>query len=252
MLNDLRFCLRLFRRSPGFVFVAIVTLALGIGINTAIFSIFDAVLLRPLPYPESDRLVQIWETNRKDGGRDVVSPVNLTEWRESTSAFSAAAAYGWQSAILTGRGDPERLVAARVSGEFFNVFRISPAFGRAIVPMDVQAGAEPVVVLSHRTWRERFGAGRNVVGTFVTLDGVSTRHRGCDARGLRGARSGSADLGAARVGPATVAARQPLSVCGGPARPRRRRGGGDRADRTPSPNAPNANHPARTQVFVAY
>jgi putative ABC transport system permease protein len=175
MLNDLRFCLRLFRRSPGFVVVAIVTLALGIGINTAIFSIFDAVLLRPLPYPEPDRLVQIWETNQKAGGRDVVSPVNLMEWRESTSAFAAAAAYGWQSAILTGRGDPERLIAARVSGEFFDVFRIPPAFGRAIGPADVATGAERVVVLSHRTWRERFGANPRVVGTFVTLDSVSTR-----------------------------------------------------------------------------
>jgi putative ABC transport system permease protein len=171
-MNDLRFALRQLCKSPGFTFVAIVTLGLGIAANTAIFSVVDAVLLHPLPYPDSERIIVISQTVRSTGvSTQDASPANFLDWAAQNSVFSVmAAGRGWQ-ANLAGGEQPERIRATMTSAQFFSLFAVNPILGRTFGPQDAKLGNARVAVLSHGLWSRRFGADRNVIGRDLILDG---------------------------------------------------------------------------------
>src|SRR5919197_255910 len=174
LLTDVRYAIRRLRHSPGFSLVIIVTLALGIGANTAIFSVVNAVLLRPLPYGDPERLVQVWENNLKRGwSRDTISPQNFDDWQAQSRSFDAMAAYEYESFVLTGGEAPERLVGILASSAFIDVLGVKPALGRGFLPGEDARGAGRVVILSDRLWRRRFGGDLGVIGKPVTLNGES-------------------------------------------------------------------------------
>lgn len=170
--QDVRYALRTMRRSPTFTAIAVLIMALGIGATTAVFSIIDAVLLQPLDYPEAERLVQVWETDRADGALDdPVSPVDLKDWQAQSSALEAIAGYGYQALSLSGDGTPERLIAVETSATFFDVLGTEPAVGRTFTP-DEEGPAHRVAVLSHGLWNRRFGADPGIIGRSLTLSGA--------------------------------------------------------------------------------
>src|SRR5262249_53365752 len=164
--------LRLWRRRPGFALVAIVTLALGIGANTAMFTIVNAVLLRPLPYPHADRLVSFWgRTNAYPRG--LVSYEEFESIRAQTDIFEAAGLWLPQSVNLTGVEEPQRLVGSFVSGSFFDVLGLTAERGRLFTEEESAPGTvKPVVVLAHQTWQRRFNADPAAIGATMNLNGV--------------------------------------------------------------------------------
>ncbi len=169
-IQDVSFALRAFRRRSGFTAVVLVTLALGIGANTAIFSVVEAVLIRPLPYPNADRIVQVYETNRKyDFTQGVVSPFNFDVWERDAKSFEHLAAMRVTSVTLTGAGEPARIWALRVMPAFFDLAGVPPAHGRVISADDADSG-RPVAVLSHALWTSRFEGDPAVIGRAITLD----------------------------------------------------------------------------------
>ena len=171
--QDLRVGFRMLRRSPAFAIVAVLTLAVGIGANTAIFSVLRSVLLRPLPYANPGQLVQIWSDHRALGRAEPewLTPPDFVDFRDGNHTFSSMAAYvGWGPDI-TGSGDPESLGGLMVSGNYFSLLGTSPAIGRLFSPADDDAAAPPVVVLSHAFWTRRFGSNRSVINRQVTLSG---------------------------------------------------------------------------------
>jgi putative ABC transport system permease protein len=172
MLHDLRFAFRQLLKSPGFTLVAVITLALGIAASTAIFSVVDAVLLHPLPYPDSERIVSVSQTTRSTGlSTQDASPANFIDWAAQNSVFSAiACARGWQ-ANLSGGEQPERVRATMASSQFFALFGAKPILGRAFGPEDARPGNAHVAVLSQALWSRRYGADRNVAGRDMILDG---------------------------------------------------------------------------------
>ena len=171
--RDVRYALRLQLRQPGITALALVTLALGIGANTAIFSAVNAVLLRPLPYAEPDRLVMIWEKRVSEGVLDnVVAPADYLDWERRQQAFDAIAAFTTDTVDLTGTGEPVRLAAGTVSPPFFDLLGVTMAFGRSFRPDEAETGQPPVVVLTHGLWRDRFSSDPAVVGRTLVLNGV--------------------------------------------------------------------------------
>lgn len=171
LLQDVRYAVRTLRRTPAFTMVAALTLALGVGANTAIFSIADAVLFRPLPVPDAERVQVLWETNRATGAdRLLVAPANFADWRERTRAFDGVAAIEPYGFDYLGAGEPQNLTAGRVSEDFFRVMRVAPLLGRTLTPEDHQEGRR-VVVLGYEAWRGRFGADPDLVGRTLNLDG---------------------------------------------------------------------------------
>ena len=172
--HDFRFALRSLIKNPGFTAVAIIVLALGIGANTAIFTVVNAVLLRPLPYYEADRLVMLWETDpRFQFGIDTlpVTHGNYMDWREQSSVFEHMCAFGTGRWSFTGSGEPERISGASVSSNFFKLMGISARLGRTFRDDEDSVGASKVVVISHALWQERFGGEQDVIGKAMTLDG---------------------------------------------------------------------------------
>ena len=170
LLRDIRYGARTLIKSPGFTAVAILTLALGIGANSAIFSFVDAVLLRPLPYLHADRIVLVWE-KPPGGGRNVISALNFLDWKTGNSVFEPlVATTGW-SMTLSGVEEPVLLRGARVSAGYFDIFQIKPALGRTFAPDEDEPGKEHVVVLSHKLWTTTFGADAGIIGRSITLDG---------------------------------------------------------------------------------
>ena len=167
---NLRFAFRMIRTSPGFSAVAIFTLALGIGANTAIFSFVDAVLLKSLPYPHPEQIVQVWE-KPPGSDRNGVSTMNFLDWKNQNTVFSAVAAETGGSVTLSGTGEPVQLRGSRVSAPYFHIFGIQPALGRTFAPDEDQTGKEQVVVLSHRIWQTRFGSDPALLGRHILLDG---------------------------------------------------------------------------------
>jgi putative ABC transport system permease protein len=170
--QDLRYGLRMLGRNPGFAAVAALTLALGIGANTAIFSVVNAVLLRPLPYAEPERLVTLAYYQAK-AGFEAAHDADFLEWREQAKAFEKVAAYAQRTVDLSGSGEPERLNAALVSADLFSTLGVGPALGRVFTPDEDRAGGAPVVILSHALWRRRFGGDPQIIGRAITLDGKS-------------------------------------------------------------------------------
>jgi putative ABC transport system permease protein len=169
MLQDLRFALRGFFRNPTFTAVAVLTLALGLGANTAIFSVVDAVLLKPLPYPDPDRLVLVSEKNSR-GNRSGVAALTFLDWRESSKTIALASLTGtWMT--MTGRGEPQRVQARIVSWDYFEMLGAQPASGRTFSPDEGVPGNERVLLISHRFWANQLGLDPNVLGKTLTLDG---------------------------------------------------------------------------------
>jgi putative ABC transport system permease protein len=166
--NDLVYALRMLRKNPGFTTAAVLTLALGIGANTAIFSVCNAVLLKPLPYSEPDRIVMLWE--QQQGRAQTVAPANFVDWREQTRSFSEVAAIRSSSMILIGHGEPARLKGAAVSANFLSLLGVPFTFGRNFLAEEDQPDRNHVVILSYQTWRERFGAQPDTVGRPITLN----------------------------------------------------------------------------------
>jgi putative ABC transport system permease protein len=172
--QDLRYGARLLRTKPGFTLIAVLTLALGIGANTAIFTVVNAVLLRPLPFRQPERLVAVWEHNLKQGQRSgAVGGANFTDWQDQNQVFDSLAAYFNWNYNLTGGDDPQRLRAVVVSGEFFQTLGVEAELGRVVTPADDQEGSDNVVVLSHALWQSRFGASPQIIGQQVILNGRS-------------------------------------------------------------------------------
>jgi putative ABC transport system permease protein len=174
---DLRFALRSLVRRPGFTLVAILTLALGIGATTAIFSVVNAVLLRSLPYEEPERLMRLWSTDLHEPGDATdgsVSPVTFEEWRARARGFSSMAAWATTRPTLTGMGEPVVVDGAVVTPDFFRVFLADPALGRAFTAEEARPDGAPVVVVSDGFWRERLGGRRDAIGETIELSGRLT------------------------------------------------------------------------------
>jgi predicted permease len=172
--QDLRYLVRTVRRSPGFVCAVVLTLALGIGANTAVFSVVNAVLLRPLPYPSPDRIVLLANTihGRLVGSAPGVSAPKFIAWRQSTAAFAEMAAYSFGRTLdLTNPDDPQPVAISRASADFFHLFGARMARGRAFSAADDQPGGARVVVLSDRFWRRKFAGSTQVIGETLVLDG---------------------------------------------------------------------------------
>ena len=171
--QDARYGARMLRRTPGFTFVALVTLALAIGATTAIFSVTRGVLLRPLPYPEPDRIVRIWEVDREGRDHNVVSPGNYLDWRDRATSFAAIGAMSHLSdSAMTGSGEPLKVTGVRVAPSVLDVLQVAPRLGSAFTAEDGMANERGVALLSHRFWRERFAGDPGIVGRTITLDAI--------------------------------------------------------------------------------
>jgi putative ABC transport system permease protein len=172
-LSDIRHALPAFRRSPALALAAIVTLAVGIGANTAIFSAVNAVILRPLPFPNADRLVSVGEDNPEYGWQHAqVAPANMLDWREQVPALADVAGYVdyGTTATLTGEGEPRLLVSSEVNSNFFSVLGVRAQLGRTLRPEETWQTGERVAVISDHLWREQFGADSGVTGRTIELD----------------------------------------------------------------------------------
>src|SRR5579872_339258 len=173
LIQDLRYSVRMLGKNPGFTAVAAIALALGIGANTAVFSVVNAVLLNPLPYPDANRLVWLWPRDVQSGTvfQGAISPPDFVDYRAQATVFEHLSAYAPLDLTMTGNGPAERIAAAGVSSGFFETFGIAPAMGRTITTADEQAGWPQITILSDGLWRRSFGADRNIIGKKVYLEG---------------------------------------------------------------------------------
>jgi len=171
LTRDVRFGLRMICASPGFTAAAILMLALGIGATTAIFSFVDAVLLKPLPFPDSERIVNVWE-KPPGADRNGISTLNFLDWKNQNTVFTVMAAQTWDSLTLTDADVPVELRDARVSAPYFDIFGAKPMLGRTFARDEDQLGKQYEVVLSNRIWRSRFGADRGIIGRRIRLSGA--------------------------------------------------------------------------------
>ncbi|HLE68671.1 MAG TPA: ABC transporter permease, partial [Vicinamibacteria bacterium] len=171
---DLKYALRSLARTPGFTAVTLLTVALGIGANTAIFSIVHGVLLRPLPFQDPERLVTLWELAPDDAGiprRWRTTAASYFDWEAQARAFESMALFASAGMNWTGEGEPEELLGARVSASYFDVLGIEPLLGRTFLPEEDLPGKGRVLLLSHRLWQRRFGGSKEVLGRSLLLDG---------------------------------------------------------------------------------
>lgn len=174
VVGDVRFAVRTLRRSPALTGAAMLTLALGIGASVAIFSVVNAVILRPLPYPAPGELVMLWEDNPDKGWKqNIVAPANLLDWKERVRAFRDVGGYldGTSSLVLTGSGEPQLLSGQYVTSSLLSVLGVSPQLGRTFTPPEDWRGSGRPVVISDRMWRDRLGGRRDVIGRTVEIDG---------------------------------------------------------------------------------
>ena len=169
--QDLRYGLRMLVRNPGFTIVAVIALALGIGANSAIFSVVNTVLLKPLPYKNPDALMTVWEDATHMGFPfNTPSPANFIDWREQNTVFEGMAAMAQRSFNLTGAGEPERFDGRKVSSNLFTILGVEPVLGRNFLPEEDKPGSR-VVILSHGVWQRRFGGDTGIIGRALTLNG---------------------------------------------------------------------------------
>jgi putative ABC transport system permease protein len=176
LIQDLRYGIRMLIKSPGFTFVAVLVLALGIGANSAIFSVVNAVLLRPLPYEHPERLALVWETNDKiQIGFDLlpVSAGSFTDWRNQSQSFDDLSLVDGANFNITGSGAPEQISGARVSSSFFKLLGVTPAAGRVFTEDEDRAGANRAVIISHSLWQSRWAGDPEIIGKTLALDGAS-------------------------------------------------------------------------------
>jgi len=185
IFTDVRFGVRSLLKRPAATLIALVTLALGIGVNTAIFSAVDSVLLRPLPFKDPERLVSIWEQTLRMGiVRNEVAPANFSDLRTQNQSFEAIGAYGPQDINLTGDGEPERISAQLVSANVFSILGVQPALGRTFLTNEDQPGQHRVVVLSDALWQRRFNQDPAIVNRSITLNGEAFTVVGVMPRGF--------------------------------------------------------------------
>ncbi len=171
MLKDLRLAVRSLRRRPGFTLVVVITLALGIGANTAIFSVVNAVLLSPLPYREPERLIAVWAKSEVRGlTNQPVSFLNYTDWNEQNRAFEELAALRAESLNLLGRGEPERVNGVRVTVNILKTLGVKPEYGRDFLPDEGRPGGPPAALISYGLWQRRFGGDPKLIGQILTID----------------------------------------------------------------------------------
>src|SRR5712692_6054522 len=183
-MDDVRYGFRLLRRSPGFAAIAILTLALGIGANTAIFSTVDALLIRALPYADADRLVMVWEDASAAGfPRNTPAPGNYHDWARLNHAFSGIAATRGASANITGDGVPEQVVGRAVTPNFFAVLGVTPIAGRTFTDEEDRSNAQ-VVLISYGLWQRRYGGDRAIVGKTMLMNGSRYEVIGVMPRGF--------------------------------------------------------------------
>jgi putative ABC transport system permease protein len=172
LLQDIRYAIRTMAKSRGLTAVAVIALALGIGANTAIFSVINAVMIRPLPFKDPDRLAMVWEHNRNRGrAQNVVNPANYKDWQDQNNVFESMAVLFDARYNLTDVDDPEEIPAQRVTTNFFTLLGVNPALGRAFGPEDEQPGRDAIVVISHGLWKRRFGGDPEVAGKTIKLNG---------------------------------------------------------------------------------
>jgi predicted permease len=172
MLQDLRFALRTLLRSPGFTTTAVVTLALGIGVTSLMFSVVNAVLLRPLPYPGQDRLMLVFNVSKAAAESNTISAsaLDFDDYRSRAHSFEAMAGHVGTGFTFSGSGEPELAIGQMVTPDFFRVLGVQPSLGRAFTADEFSPGRENVIVLSQRLWKRRFGGDSSVVGTQVTVN----------------------------------------------------------------------------------
>lgn len=171
--QDIRYGARMLRKNPSFTAVAVLTLALGIGGNTAIFSLVNAALLRQLPFRDADQLVAVWAGNPLKPGSEQLAPANadIAEWRAQSNCFASIAAFAPGSADLTDGGEPERIGASRVTAGFFETLGVAPLLGRGLTVEEEAPGGPPVVLISHGLWQRRFGGDRALLGSSISVNG---------------------------------------------------------------------------------
>ena len=174
LIHDLRYSWRLLLKNPGFTTVAVVALALGIGANSGIFSVVNALLLRPLPFKDPDQLVQVWEANIKRGQNTMtVAYPNFADWRDQNHVFEQVVAYSDRTFDLTATAEPERIQGAIVSPSFFPMLRIEPMLGRVLLPEEDQPNKVFSVVMSERLWQHRFNSDPHIIGQAIVLNNES-------------------------------------------------------------------------------
>src|SRR5262245_34410553 len=170
LFQDLRFGIRIFLKSPGLTAVLILTIALGIGFNSALFSVVNTLLLNPLPFLDADRLFITWTKSAKiSSDRVGFTPEEFVDWRKHTQSFAGIAAQAYMFVNLSGADEPERIQARRVSSNFFSMFGVKPALGRDFLPEDEGLKSGRVVILSHSVWQRRFNADPSLIGRAITL-----------------------------------------------------------------------------------
>ena len=174
LLQDLRFALRLLVKNPGFALIAAIIMALGIGANTAIFSVVNKVLLEPLPFRDVDRIVQVWHTPPQSSFPGMttfsISPANFLDWQRQNHVFDEMALYGGASFDLTGTGKPEAIGASPVTADFFSVLGVEPIHGRTFRPDENNPGQNHEVILSYKFWQTHYAADPAAVGKTINLD----------------------------------------------------------------------------------
>ena len=172
LTRDARHAVRVLVRSPMFSLIAVLTFAVGIGVNTAVFNVVNSVLLRPLPYPEYDRITLLWMDNRREGIKeDITSWPTYVDWRDQNTTYEHMAGFRPTAFSLTGAGEPERLQGAMVTANFFDVMKVQPLMGRLFTPDHETPGRDAVVLLSHGLWQRRFGGVNDVLGRTIGLGG---------------------------------------------------------------------------------
>ncbi|MGH7523674.1 MAG: ABC transporter permease, partial [Gemmatimonadales bacterium] len=186
MLRDIRLSVRRLLQRPAFSLVVVATIALGIGANTAIFSVVKSVLLAPLPYAAPDRLMMVWET-KPSIGRDhnVVNPQNYLDWQQRNTTFAALGLYTWQTLTLTGDGQPENVMGRAVTPNVLDILGVHPALGRNFTPTEGNPDAPLTIILSDGLWRRRFGADPNIIGHPIAISGGTAMVVGVMPRGFR-------------------------------------------------------------------
>jgi putative ABC transport system permease protein len=174
LLSDVRYAARNLFRRPGFTIIAVITLALGIGANTAIFSAINALLLKPLPFPELDRVVAVWDKLPSRGlQRNEVTVANYLDWQSQTQSFEQLALYRWWSANLTGIDPPERIQGFLVTANFLDTTGMKPIMGRNFLPEENQPGKGAVAVITHSLWQRRFGGDPNILNKTITINSIT-------------------------------------------------------------------------------
>ncbi|MEW6212173.1 MAG: ABC transporter permease, partial [Acidobacteriota bacterium] len=174
LLQDLRYGARMLLKKPGFTSIAVISLALGISANTAIFSVVNALLIKSLPYHDPDRIALVWGNSPAEGkDRSQVSATDVADWRAQNSVFEDVTTYGNWSATLTGEGEAERIQGMQVGDGYFSIMRGAPVLGRVFSPEEQIDGNDLVIILGYGLWQRRFSGDPNIVGSAITLSGRS-------------------------------------------------------------------------------